>query len=94
MSGSNISMKDSNSNINNYINGSDLNIEKPSSIRQNSSIGKIQQISETNNTMTNNDNSPIGNFHKSKINKNWQIKVKNIGISKEEKEKSFFISRR
>ena len=38
MSGSNISIQESNSNINNYINGSDLNIDQPSSIKQNSPI--------------------------------------------------------
>ena len=92
MSGSNISMQDSNSNINNYINGSDLNIEQPSTIKKNSPIPKFyQQNSEVNNLMMNNDISPIGKVPVTKLNKNLQKKVKNLKISKEEKDKSLLL---
>ena len=94
MSGTNISMQDSNSNINNYINGSELNIEQPSSIKQNSPSPKNPLIIETNNTMPtniNNDISPISKVPMSKINQNLQNKVKNLKITKEEKDKSLLL---
>ena len=90
MSGSNISMQDSNSNIN-YINGSDLNID-PSLIKQNSPIMKKKTNSDTNNIMMNNDISPIGKAPVSKLNKNLQNKVKNLKISKDEKDKSLLLA--
>ena len=84
ISGSNISMQESNSNINNYINGSDLNIEHP--FNSPSPTLKIQQISE-NNTLPNNDTLEQKNGNNMKLGKN----VKNMKLTKEEKDKSLLL---
>ena len=78
ISGSNISMQESNSNINNYINGSDLNIEHP--FNSPSPTLKIQQISENNTLEQKNGNNM-------KLGKN----VKNMKLTKEEKDKSLLL---
>jgi len=81
MSGSNISMHDSNSNVN-YINGSDLNLEHPFSVKNNSPIPtlKITKIEENNNLQTNDKN-------KINIAKN----LKNMKLTKEEKDRSLLL---
>ena len=81
MSGSNISMQESNSNIN-YINGSDLNIDHPF----NSPSPTLKQITE-NNTVPNNDTMEQKNGNNMKIGKN----LKNFKLTKEEKDKSLLL---
>ena len=83
MSGSNISMQESNSNIN-YINGSDLNIEQPFSIKNNSPTPKLKipQLSENNNTVDKNSNSNKNNIAKN---------IKNIKLTNEEKDRSLLL---
>ena len=84
MSGSNISMQESNSNINNYMNGSDLNIEHP--FNSPSPNLKNQQTS-ANNTFQNNDTSELKNRKKMNLAKN----VKNMKLTKEEKDRSLLL---
>ena len=84
MSGSNISMQESNSNINNYMNGSDLNIEQPFNSRLPNI--KNQQIFDYN-TNQNNDTSEQKNVKKVNIGKN----LKNMKLTKEEKDKSLLL---
>ena len=83
MSGSNISMQESNSNIN-YINGSDLNIDHP--FNSPSPTLKYNQISD-NNTLPNNDTTDQKNGNKMTIGKN----LKNMKLTKEEKDKSLLM---
>ena len=83
MSGSNISMQESNSNIN-YINGSDLNIDHP--FNSPSPTLKIPQISE-NNTVPGSDRLEQKNGNNLKIDK----KLKNLKLTKEEKDKSLLL---
>ena len=85
MSGSNISMQESNSHINNYINGSDLNIDHP--FNSPSPTLKMQQISE-NNTLPVNDT-----LEQKKENSNLKFdkNLKNIKLTKEEKDRSLLL---
>ena len=81
ITGSNISIQDSNSNMGNYINGSDLNIEPTE--REREEQGPIDEENMIKNNLERKNNR--------RLNKLLEGKVKNIKISKEEKEKSFLL---
>ena len=82
MSGINISMQDSNNNVNNIINDSEFNFE-------NEQASLIKTMKNQNNKKAN--NSKINNEPLNKLDENLQNNVKDLKISKGEKDKSLLL---